>query len=118
MKTTRAILASLALLAVGVPGIGGGVALAHDEEDYRPEGGSAYRAGYQRGYQRGYQHGYRDAVTGVGYENVAASHGLEGAGPFFAGMHEGEHVGYDEGYRAGRARSHHHRHYPVYDDGY
>jgi hypothetical protein len=117
MKTTRAILASLALLAVGAPGMGGGVALAHDEENYRP-GGSAYQAGYQQGYQRGYQHGYRDAVSGLGYENVAASHHADRGNPFYAGMHEGEHVGYDEGYRAGRARSHHHRHYPVNDDGY
>ena len=44
MKTARAILASLALFAVGAPGMGGGVALAHEEEDYRP-GGSAYQAG-------------------------------------------------------------------------
>jgi hypothetical protein len=117
MKTMRAILASLAFLAMGAPGTGGGVAIAHEEEDYR-SGGSAYEAGYQEGYRQGYRHGYRDAVSGLDYENVAASHGLDGAGPFFAGMHEGEHEGYDNGYRAGRARSHHHRHYPVYDDGY
>jgi hypothetical protein len=115
MKTLRSILVSLVLLAVGAPGWGGGVALAHDEEDVRP-GGPGYDAGYQRGYQHGYRHGYYDAVSGLDYENHAASHGLDGAGPFFEGMHEGEHVGYDAGFRAGRARSHHHHH--VQDDGY
>ena len=118
MKTTRAILASLALLAMGAPGIGGGVALAHDDEDYRPEGGSAYRSGYQVGYRRGYRHGYYDAASGLGYENVAASHQADRGNPFFAGMHEGEHVGYDEGFRAGRAGSRHH-YRPIYnDEGY
>jgi hypothetical protein len=116
MKTLRAIVASLALLAVGAPGFGGDVAFAHDEEDVRAEG-PAYQAGYQRGYQHGYRHGYYDAVSGLGYENHAASHGLDGAGPFFAGMHEGEHAGYDEGFRAGSARFRHH-HHQVDNDGY
>jgi hypothetical protein len=106
----------MALLAVGAPGFVGGVAYAHDEEDVQPED-PGYQAGYQRGYQHGYRHGYYDAVSGLEYENRAASHGLDGLGAFFAGMHEGEHVGYDEGFRAGSARSHH-RHHQVYDDGY
>src|ERR1700704_210693 len=110
MNTTRAIVASLVFLAVGAPGIWGGVALGHEEEEDNGRGNAAYQAGYQQGYQQGHRHGYYDAVSGLGYENVAASHGLDGAGPFFEGMHEGEHVGYDDGYRAGRARFHHHRH--------
>jgi hypothetical protein len=116
MKTLRPVLMSLALLAVSMPGIGGGIALAHDEEEVR-SGGPGYDAGYQRGYQHGYRHGYHDAVSGLGYENQADSHALGGLGPFFAGMHEGEHVGYDEGFRAGRSRSHHH-HHAGDDEGY
>ena len=116
MKTLRAVVASLALLAAGAPGFGGGVVFAHDEEDVRA-GGPEYQAGYQRGYQHGYRHGYYDAVSGLGYENRAASHGLDDAGPFFAGMHEGEHAGYDEGFRAGSTR-HHHRYHHVDDNGY
>ena len=54
-------------------------ALAHDHSDDDSSGG--YRAGYQRGYQQGYQHGYQDASTGLGYENVAESHGAEVYGP-------------------------------------
>jgi hypothetical protein len=108
MNTIRSILASLIFLGVGLLGIGSGVAVAHDEET---GGGRAYQEGYQQGYQQGYGHGYQDAVSGLGYENVAESHGLDGAGPFFEGAHEGEHVGYDDGYRAGRAKSHHHHHH-------
>src|SRR5262245_55682458 len=70
MNTIRSILASLIFLGVGLPGIGSGVAVAHDEET----GGA--RA-YQEGYQQGYGHGYQDAVSGLGYENVAESHGLD-----------------------------------------
>src|SRR3981189_2041082 len=84
-------------------------ALAHDHSDDDSSGG--YRAGYQRGYQQGYQHGYQDASTGLGYENVAESHGAEAYGPYGQGMHEGEHVGYEAGFRAGSGRHHHHR-YP------
>ena len=78
-------------------------AFAHDPSD-------AYQAGYQRGYQHGYQHGYQDAATGLGYENVAESHGAEAYGPYGEGMHEGEHAGYESGYRAGSGH-HHHRHH-------
>ena len=90
-------------------------AFAHDPSD-------AYQAGYERGYQHGYQHGYQDAATGLGYENVAESHGAEVYGPYGEGMHEGEHVGYEAGFRAGSGRHHHHR-YPGFfqsifgDDG-
>jgi hypothetical protein len=49
-------------------------AFAHDPSD-------AYQAGYERGYRHGYQHGYYDAVSGLGYENVAESHGAEVYGP-------------------------------------
>ena len=77
-------------------------AFAHDPSD-------AYRAGYERGYQ----HGYEDAVSGLGYENVAESHGAEVYGPYGAGMHEGEHAGYEAGFRAGSGRHHHHR-YPAF----
>jgi hypothetical protein len=61
-------------------------AFAHDPSD-------EYRAGYERGYHHGYQHGYYDAVSGLGYENVAESHGAEVYGPYGEGMHEGEHAG-------------------------
>jgi hypothetical protein len=73
-------------------------AFAHD-----PSNG--YRAGYERGYHQGYQHGYYDAVSGLGYENVAESYG-----PYGEGMHEGEHAGYDAGYRAGSGHHHQHHH--------
>ena len=116
MKTLRVVVASVALLTLGAPGFVAGVAFAHDEEDVRA-GGPEYQAGYQRGYQHGYRHGYYDAVSGLGYENRAASHGLDEAGPFFAGMHEGEHVGYDEGFRAGSTRRHH-RYHDVDDEEY
>ena len=115
MKSLQAVVASLALLAVGAPGIGG-VVFAHDEEDFRP-GGQDYQAGYQQGYQHGYQHGYYAAVSGLGYENHAASHGLDDAGPFYAGMHEGEHVGYDQGFRAGTRKFHRRHHHDDDDDG-
>ena len=79
-------------------------AFAHDPSD-------GYRAGYERGYQHGYQHGYQDAVSGVGYENVAESHGAEEVyGPYGEGLHEGEHAGYDAGFRAGSGHRHHHHH--------
>jgi hypothetical protein len=77
-------------------------AFAHDPSD-------GYRAGYEHGYQHGYRHGYQDAVSGLGYENVAESHGAEVYGPYGAGMHEGEHAGYDAGFREGSG--HHHRHH-------
>lgn len=67
MMTWRPVLMSLALLAASLPGIGGGLALAHDEEEAR-SGGPGYDAGYPRGYQHGYRHGYHDAVSGLGYE--------------------------------------------------
>jgi hypothetical protein len=53
-------------------------AFAHD-----PSG--VYGAGYERGYHHGYQHGYYDAVSGLGYENVAESHGAEVFGPYGEG---------------------------------
>jgi hypothetical protein len=76
-------------------------AFAHDPSDQ-------YRAGYERGYHHGYQHGYYDAGSGLGYENVAESHGAEVYGPYGEGMHEGEHAGYDAGFRAGSGHHHHH----------
>jgi hypothetical protein len=51
--------------------------------------------GYRAGYERGYQHGYQDAVSGLGYENVAEFHGAEAYGPYGEGMHEEEHAGYN-----------------------
>ena len=78
-------------------------AFAHD-----PSGG--YEAGYERGYDHGYQHGYQDASTGLGYENVAESHGAEAYGPYGEGMHEGEHADYDAGFRGGSGYHHHHHH--------
>ena len=49
-----------------------------------------------------------DAASGLGYENVAGSHGAEVFGPYGEGMHAGEHGGYDAGYRAGSGHHHHH----------
>jgi hypothetical protein len=54
---------------------------------------------------------YQDAASGVGYENVAESHGAEEVyGVYGEGMHEGEHAGYDTGFRAGSGQRHHHHH--------
>ena len=54
MKSLQAVVASLALLAVGAPGIGG-VVFTMTKKISRP-GGQDYQAGYQQGYQHGYQH--------------------------------------------------------------
>jgi hypothetical protein len=110
MKTLRVVVASVALLSLGVPGFVGGVACAHDEEDVRSQG-PEFQAGYHRGYEHGYRRGYQDAVSGREYENHAGHQGYGEGGPFNAGMREGEHAGYERGFREGRERSHHHHHH-------
>ena len=115
MKSLQAVVASLALLAVGAPGIGG-VVFAHDEEDFPPR-----RSGLSGWLPTGLSTRVStpvtsSAVSGLGYENHAASHGLDDAGPFYAGMHEGEHVGYDQGFRAGTRKFHRRHHHDDDDD--
>ena len=111
MKSFFSKISAFLILAICTVGFSSAIvpAFAHD-----PSGG--YRAGYQRGYQQGYQQGYYDAVSGLGYENVAESHGAEVYGPYGEGMHAGEHAGYDAGYRAGSGHHHHHHHHEG-DDG-
>jgi hypothetical protein len=104
MKSLFPKIFALLILAIFTIGFSSTVpAFAHDPSD-------EYRAGYERGYHHGYQHGYYDAVSELGYENVAESHGAEVYGPYGEGMHEGEHAGYDAGYRAGSGHHHHHHH--------
>jgi hypothetical protein len=104
MKSLFPKIFALLILAIFTIGFSSTVpAFAHDPSD-------EYRAGYERGYHHGYQHGYYDAVSELGYENVAESHGAEVYGPYGEGMHEAEHAGYDAGYRAGSGHHHHHHH--------
>ncbi len=90
MKTIRTTVMSLAMLVSSALGLGGGVAIAHD--DFRPEHHRYQERydSYQDGYYFAFRHGFYDGLHGRPYENRANT--------------RGEYLGYEEGYWRGKAR--------------
>ena len=89
-------------LVLAVTVVLSGLALAHDDDDYRGQGVDARQYGYQQGYRDGYDHGRADRFRRAGYNfhSEAWEHPDRGYEKYMGSKWQYK-KSYRDGYRAG-----------------